>query len=101
MFVLFAEILLRILIEGFLASRRAEVIGLSLVFGRSSRGGGVNVHVADGVMYGIVHDWLLLLDSIRHKIDFVARHRITQGIYAILPIFRQAYIRMAIGSMNR
>ena len=80
MFVLFAEILLRIFIEGFLASRRAEVIGLSFVFGRSSRGCGVNVHVADGVMYGIVHDWLLLLDSIRHKIDLVELQPITQGM---------------------
>ena len=55
MLVLFAEIFLRALIEGRLAAKRAEVISLPLVFGCASRCGRVNIHMADGVMYGSCH----------------------------------------------
>ena len=54
-FVTLTKILFRVFIEGRLASRRAEVIGLSFIFGCSCDGGGVNIHVANGIMYGISH----------------------------------------------
>jgi hypothetical protein len=54
-FVGFAEIFLRILVEGLLATERAEVISLPFVFGCASRCGRVNIHMADGVMYGSCH----------------------------------------------
>lgn len=43
------EILLRLLIEGFLATGRAEVIGFALIFGFASRGLGVDLHATDGI----------------------------------------------------
>ena len=73
-----AEIFLRIFIEGSLTTRRAEVIGLSFIFGCSGGSRGVNIHAADRVVNGIVHLSLLLLDSVRHKIDLVDLHHITQ-----------------------
>ena len=51
----FAEILFRLLVERLLATKRTEVIGLSLVFGRACGGGGINVHVTDGVVDGGGH----------------------------------------------
>ena len=54
-FVRFANVFFRVLIEGFLTTERAKVIGLSFVFGCACGGGGVNIHVADWVMYGNCH----------------------------------------------
>ena len=53
-----AEIFLVVLIEGSLAARRAEVIGLSFVFRGASGSGGINIHVADGVMNNGCHKWV-------------------------------------------
>jgi hypothetical protein len=51
----FAKILFRFLVEGFLAAKRAEVVGLAFVFGLASGSRGVNVHSADGIMYCSCH----------------------------------------------
>jgi hypothetical protein len=61
----FADIFFRLLVEGLLASERAEVIGLSFVFGRACRGGGINVHVADGIVNSGGH-WLVSLLIFSH-----------------------------------
>ena len=54
-FASFAKIFFRLLIESLLAAERTEVVGLSLVFGLASGSRRVNIHVADGVMYGSCH----------------------------------------------
>lgn len=65
MFVRPAEIFLWILIKRFLAAGGTEVIGLPLVFGRASRGRGVNIHSTNGVVYCICHiNHLLLFNRI-------------------------------------
>ena len=51
-FVGFAEIFLRLFIKRLLTTKRAEVIGLSFVFGRASGGRGVNVHMTNRIVYG-------------------------------------------------
>jgi hypothetical protein len=51
-FIHIAEIFLGILVEGFLAAHRTEVIDLPFILGCASGGGGVNVHMTDGVVYG-------------------------------------------------
>jgi len=56
----FAKILLRLLVEGLLTTERAKVIGLSFVLGCASGGRGINVHVADGIMYCSRHRFYLL-----------------------------------------
>ena len=48
-------ILFRLLVEGLLASERAEVIRLPVVFGRAGGSVGINIHVAYRVMYGGCH----------------------------------------------
>ena len=50
-----AQILLRILIKRPLASKRTKIIGLSLVFRCASSCCGINIHVANGIMYGCRH----------------------------------------------
>lgn len=54
-FIGFAEILLGVCVKSLLAAERAEIIGLPVVFRRPSSGGGINIHMADGVMYGGCH----------------------------------------------
>ena len=54
-FIRITEIFLRILIEGFLAARRAKVIGVSIVFRGPGSCGRIDVHVANGVMYSSCH----------------------------------------------
>ena len=51
-----AEVFLRILVEGSLATQRAEVIGLSFVFRRPRCSGGIDIHVADWIVYGGCHN---------------------------------------------
>ncbi|MDP1714924.1 MAG: hypothetical protein Q8L41_09275 [Anaerolineales bacterium] len=48
-FVGFAKIFFRVLVKSLLATERAEIIGLPVVFGLASGGRGVNVHAADGI----------------------------------------------------
>ena len=55
-FVGFAEVFLRLLVECLLASERAEVIGLPVIFRRASGGGGIDIHVADGIVYSGCHN---------------------------------------------
>ena len=55
MIVFFTEILFRVLIERLLASERAEVIRLPVIFRRASGGGGIDIHVADGIVYSGCH----------------------------------------------
>jgi len=47
----FAHVLLRVGVERLLAARSAEVIRLPLVLGLAGRGGGVNLHAANGIVY--------------------------------------------------
>ena len=54
-FVSFAQIFLRLFVKRLLAAKRTEVIGLSIVFRRTSCGRGVYVHVADGIVYSSCH----------------------------------------------
>ena len=65
----FAEIFLGVLVEGFLAAERAEVVGLPVVLGCASGGGRVNIHAADGIMYGCCHScsfcWIISLGEDR------------------------------------
>ena len=61
----FTEILLRILVEGFLAAGGTEVIRLPFVLRCTRRGRRVNIHSTNGVMYGICHiNHLLLVNQI-------------------------------------
>ncbi len=53
--VCLAKILLRVLVESFLAAERTEVIGLSVVFRCASGGDWINVHAADGIVYCSCH----------------------------------------------
>jgi len=62
MLVLFAEILLGFLVEGFLAPERAEIIGLCFILGCASGGRGINVHAADGIMHCGCHELSFQLD---------------------------------------
>lgn len=55
MFGLFAKILFRVFIEGFFTSERTEVIDLPIVFGRARSGGGIDIHVANGIMHSGCH----------------------------------------------
>jgi hypothetical protein len=50
-----ANILRGFLVKGRFASERAEVIGLSFVFGCAGSGNGVDIHVADRIMYSDCH----------------------------------------------
>ena len=68
MLVFFTEILFGFLVEGLLAAERTEVIGLTVVFGCACGGGGINVHVADGVMYGSCHTLSPFGDQDLHRI---------------------------------
>ena len=54
-FVRFANVFFRVLVEGFLAAKGTEVVGLSLILGRAGGGGGVNIHVANRVVYSSCH----------------------------------------------
>ena len=54
-FIDFPNILLRLLIKGLPASGRAEIIDLSLVFRCTGGSGGVNIHVANGIMHSSCH----------------------------------------------
>lgn len=67
MFVGFAKILLGVFIKRLFTSERAEIISLSFVFRCASRGCGVNVHTADGVMYCVCHSFSFSL----HYASFV------------------------------
>jgi len=60
-FVGFSEILLGFLVEGLLATERAEIIGLAFIFRCASGCGGVDVHSADGIVYCCCHRFYLLL----------------------------------------
>jgi hypothetical protein len=59
MLVFFADILLRLFVEGLLAAERAEVIRLAFVFGLASCGCRVNVHSAHGIFDSCDHSFLL------------------------------------------
>lgn len=87
-FVSFSEILFRFLVEGFLAPKRAEVIGLAFVLGCASGGRAVNIHSANGIMYCSCHRFLLLLDLIIALIG-----RSTEGLITryLIGIFAYAY----------
>ncbi len=50
-FLGFAKIFLGVGVKRLLAAERAEIIGLSLVFGCTGSGGGIDIHVADWIMY--------------------------------------------------
>lgn len=54
-FISFAEILFGFLVKRLLAAKRAKVVGLPFVFGCAGSGGGVNIHMADGVMHSSCH----------------------------------------------
>ena len=54
-FTLLTEILFGIFIKGLLASQRAEIIGLSFVFGRTRCGCRVDIHSTNRVMNCICH----------------------------------------------
>lgn len=54
-FVGFSKILLGFLVKGFLATERAEIIRLPLVFGYTGSGGGIDIHVANGIVYSGSH----------------------------------------------
>ena len=65
-FVGFAKILLRFFVKSLFTTERAEVIGLPVVLGLASGGGGVNIHAADGIMYSSCHWWSPLLPILRY-----------------------------------
>jgi hypothetical protein len=82
-----SKILFRLLFESLLASERAKVIGLPVVFGLASGGGGINIHAAYGVMYGCYHGYLFSFDTIVTLIDLPTEGYITRnltGIFAYL-----------------
>ncbi len=54
-FMSLAEILLGIGIKRLLAAKRAKIIRLPLVFGCAGSSSGVDIHVANGVMYSGCH----------------------------------------------
>lgn len=54
-FIGFAEILLGIGVKRLLATKRAKIIRLPLVFGCAGSGGGIDIHVANGVMHSGCH----------------------------------------------
>lgn len=87
-----AEVLFRLLVEGFLATERTEVVGLTVVLGLARRGLGRDIHVTDGVFEGLSHTQspfiVILLESL--KIDESQTAYIQTG-----------YIRIAMGSMNK
>jgi len=60
MFVCLTEVFFRFLVESLLATERAEVVSLAVVLGRAGGSRGINVHAADGIMYGRCHRLLLL-----------------------------------------
>ena len=66
-----AEILLRLFIEGLLATQRAEIIGLAFILGCASRSGRINVHAADGIMYCSCHRFspFLLIMFVKYRRD--------------------------------
>jgi hypothetical protein len=53
------DILPRLLIEGFLAARCAEVVNLALIIRFASGGLGVNVHATNGVFYHVLSPLLV------------------------------------------
>jgi len=57
-----AQVLLRVFVEGLLTAKRAEVVGLSFVLRRASRGRGVNVHAAYEVFNCSCHELSFQLD---------------------------------------
>ena len=60
----FAQVLLRLFVEGFLATERAEVVGLAFILRCASGGGGINVHAAYGIVYCSCHSNSFQLDYI-------------------------------------
>ena len=91
-FVRLAKILPRLLVEGFLATERAEVVGLAVVLGLARRALGRDVHIADGVFEGLSHKQspfiVILLESLQ----------IDESQIAYL---QTGYILIAMGSMNK
>jgi hypothetical protein len=77
-FVGFSQILLGFLVEGFLATKRTEVVSLAFILGLASGCRGVNVHTADGIMYCSCHNYLLLYVLIITLIDISTTSRITR-----------------------
>ena len=71
--LLFAgEVSLGLLLEGAIAARAAEVVGLTLMFPRAAVGVlGVYVHVADRVLCGLAaplaEQWYALTRSMTHE----------------------------------
>lgn len=61
-FVGVTKIFFRVRIKRLLTAGRTEIIGLPLVLGCASGGGGVNVHSANGIMYCSCHISSFCLD---------------------------------------
>lgn len=81
------DILFWIFIEGLLAARRAEVIGLSFVLRRTSRGLGVNVHSTNGIMHCICHTTL----SFHYDLIILLNRPLQQRLYYQKSIGNFAY----------
>lgn len=80
-FIGFAEIFLRFLVEGLFTTKRAEVIRLPFILGCACSGCGINVHTADGIMYCSCHRFYLLwLDLIITSKDNLNESHITQSL---------------------
>jgi hypothetical protein len=84
------KVLLRILIKGFLTAHGAEVICLSFVF-RGTRGGcGVNIHVANRIMYSCWHMILSFRLSGYYMNQMPSEStKLLMSRYTILPIWNR------------
>lgn len=76
-FIGLGEILFRLLVEGFLAAERAEVVSLPVVLGLACRGCGIDIHVADGVMHSGCHKSVSFSGIIMHLKDNLNERHIT------------------------
>ena len=86
-FVRFANILLRFLVEGFLTSERTEVIGLAFIFGLASGGRGIDVHAANGIVHSCCHRLSPSIDLIITLTDTSTESYITQYLVSIFAYY--------------
>src|SRR5512138_3671357 len=84
------KVLLWILVEGFLTAHGAEVICLSFVFRGTCCGCGVNIHVANRIVYSCWH-MILSFRLSEYYMNQTAseRAKLLKSGYAILPIWNR------------
>ncbi len=83
----FANILLRFLIKGFLATERTEVVGLALILGLASGGRGIDVHAANGIVHSCCHRLSPSIDLIITLTDTSTESYITQYLISIFAYY--------------